>query len=155
MIKGSHLLIYIYSVFYVDGCDRSIYRVLDDPQRSPNYHIPPDSTDNLLCDDLLPPGWYRLMEKGRHRSLCYKRCFGCNNLNTCRWITWLFRLLQNKYSISWLIQQSPPPTLWLHKIPSPRHEGTHWPKPGDYISNLNCWFDKISLKQYQRIKYIH
>ena len=54
-------------LFYLDGCNPTVYRVLDDVQRSPTFH--PGDQDDLLCDDLLPPGWYRLMAQGNGLKL--------------------------------------------------------------------------------------
>jgi hypothetical protein len=45
-------------VFSPDGCSPLVYRVLEDPRRSPLASLAPGQ--DPLCDDLLPPGWYRL-----------------------------------------------------------------------------------------------
>ena len=56
-----------------DGCSAAVYRVLDDARRNVLY----SDDEDLLCDDLLPPGWYRFMEAGRSRVLsdtCQQTC---------------------------------------------------------------------------------
>ena len=51
--------------FLSDGCDPRVYRVLDDPRRSVlfSHHSVTDDA-SLLCDDLLPFGWYRFLAYG-------------------------------------------------------------------------------------------
>ena len=44
-----------------------MYRVLDDVRRSWLHQM--KSEEEPLCDDLLPPGWYRFMENGASRTL--------------------------------------------------------------------------------------
>ena len=43
-----------------------MYRVLDDHRRSVNYNMNDDggSDTDLLCDDVLPFGWYRFLAYG-------------------------------------------------------------------------------------------
>jgi hypothetical protein len=48
-------------MIFPDGCDPLVHR------RSVNYETvgnADDDVDNLLCDDLLPFGWYRFMAYG-------------------------------------------------------------------------------------------
>ena len=49
-----------------DGCDPLVYRVLDDPRRSVLYNINDGGTngEGLICDDMLPFGWYRFLSYG-------------------------------------------------------------------------------------------
>ena len=56
-----------FSLFSADGCDPMVYRVLDDHRRSVNYNMNDDgggSDTDLLCDDVLPFGWYRFLAYG-------------------------------------------------------------------------------------------
>lgn len=48
---------------FTDGCDPKVYRVLDDPRRSVLHRVAPGG-GGILCDDLLPFGWYRFMAYG-------------------------------------------------------------------------------------------
>ena len=50
-----------------DGCNPNVYRVLDDSRRHVLYSL--NSQEDPLCDDLLPPGWYRFMENGSSRVM--------------------------------------------------------------------------------------
>ena len=59
----------IFSLYFVpDGCDPLVYRVLDDHRRSVQYkNANSDGGDSgLLCDDLLPFGWYRFLAYGMY-----------------------------------------------------------------------------------------
>lgn len=62
-------------LFVSDGCNPLVYRVLDDPRRSVSYQLENSNdhtnwisdqinTDETICDDLLPFGWYRIMDYG-------------------------------------------------------------------------------------------
>ena len=55
------------SVASSDGCSASVYRVLDDVRRSSRYSL--SGGEEPLCDDMLPPGWYRFMQSGQSRVL--------------------------------------------------------------------------------------
>ena len=50
-----------------DGCSAGVYRVLDDVRRSSVYSL--SAGEEPLCDDMLPPGWYRFMQSGQSRVL--------------------------------------------------------------------------------------
>jgi hypothetical protein len=54
------------SRFVSDGCDPLVYRVLDDDRRSIFFSISSSdpANDDLLCDDVLPFGWYRFLSYG-------------------------------------------------------------------------------------------
>ena len=64
----------------VDGCDRAVYRVLDDWRRSPRSVAAVD--EDLLCDDLLPPGWYRLMAGDQRAGRLAPTCPGAGVCGT-------------------------------------------------------------------------
>jgi hypothetical protein len=55
-------------LFFSDGCDPLVYRVLDDHRRSVMYSAPASLEssyiEDLLCDDVLPFGWYRFLAYG-------------------------------------------------------------------------------------------
>ena len=49
----------------LDGCSPEVYRVLEDDRRAVTHRLEAGGGEAALCDDLLPPGWYRFMSGGR------------------------------------------------------------------------------------------
>ena len=50
---------------HLKGCSPEVYRVLEDDRRAVTHRLQAGGGEAALCDDLLPPGWYRFMSGGR------------------------------------------------------------------------------------------